>query len=308
MDRFQKVKKLWNIIKREWKTRYRLVFSNEDTLEQSFVIHSITIKKMAVFAVIGAVVIITLTSLLIAFTQLRLYIPGYTSQKDYKEYKQTAARVDSLEHLVEVNQQYIDNFIAMMNDEVPAAGEDDDEVGADAESMPNTHMTIRDKKRMADAEDIEEEAEMILGRISDDNNENGSVPGIEQAKISKLNITPPAIGAVVKVFDASKNHYGVDVAAQKNTVVSCIADGMVISAGYSATDGYVIIVQHPGNLISIYKRCATLLKQTGARVRAGDAIASMGNSGNSEGKTVHLHFELWYNGFPINPLNYLVIE
>lgn len=306
MDRFQKVKNLWNVIKREWKTRYRLVFSNEDTHEQSFVIHSITIKKMVVFAIIAAVVIIMLTSLLIAFTQLRLYIPGYTSQKDYKIYKQTAARVDSLEHQVEVNQQYIDNFIAMMNDQVPAAGEDEEE--ADAEATPNTHMSIRDKKRMAEAEELEEEAEMILGRISDDNTEGGNVPGIEQAKISKLNIMPPAIGAVVRVFDASKNHYGVDVAAQKNAVVSCVADGMVISAGYSAADGYFIIVQHPGNLISIYKRCSTLLKQTGARVRAGDAIASMGNSGNSEGKTVHLHFELWYNGFPINPLNYLVIE
>jgi len=304
MDRFQKVKKLWNIIKKEWKTRYRLVFSNEDTHEQSFVIRRITIQKMVVAAIIGAVVIIALTSLLIAFTQLRLYIPGYTSQKDYKVYKETAARVDSLEHQVEVNQQYIDNFIAMMNDQVPAVGEEDEE----AEATPNTHMSIRDKKRMAEAEDIEEEAEMILGRISEDNSEGGNVPGIEQAKISKLNILPPAIGAVVKVFDATKNHYGVDVAASKNAVVSCIADGMVISASYSAADGYVIIVQHPGNLISIYKRCSNLLKQTGARVHAGEAIASMGNTGTSEGKSVHLHFELWYNGFPINPLNYLVIE
>lgn len=304
MDRFQKVKKLWNIIKKEWKTRYRLVFSNEDTHEQSFVIRRITIQKMVVAAIIGAVVIITLTSLLIAFTQLRLYIPGYTSQKDYKVYKETAARVDSLEHQVEVNQQYIDNFIAMMNDQVPAVGEEDEE----AEATPNTHMSIRDKKRMAEAEDIEEEAEMILGRISEDNSEGGNVPGIEQAKISKLNILPPAIGVVVKVFDATKNHYGVDVAASKNAVVSCIADGMVISASYSAADGYVIIVQHPGNLISIYKRCSNLLKQTGARVHAGEAIASMGNTGTSEGKSVHLHFELWYNGFPINPLNYLVIE
>lgn len=304
MSKFQKVKDIWNIIKREWKTRYRLVFSNEDTHEQSFVIRSLTIQKIVVIAIIGAVVIITLTSLLIAFTPLRLYIPGYTSQKDYKVYKQTAARVDSLEHLVEVNQQYIDNFIAMMNGEVPAVSEEEE----DAEATPNTHMSIRDKKRMAEAEDIEEEAEMILGRISEDNGDGSNVPAIEQAKISQLNVLPPAIGSVTRVFDASKNHYGVDIAAKKNAVVSCIADGMVISSGYSATDGYVIIVQHPGNLISVYKRNATLLKQTGARVRAGDAIASVGNTGSGEGKTYHLHFELWYNGFPINPLNYLVIE
>ena len=304
MGKFDKVKNIWNTIKSEWKTRYRLVFSNEDTHEQNFAIRNITIQKMVIVAVIAAFVLILLTTLLIAFTPLRVYIPGYTTQKDYKLYKQTAERMDSLEKVVEYNQQYIDNFITMLNEQVPAAN---DEMDEDAEATPNVHTTLRDKKRMAEAEDILEEAEMILGRVSEDNN-NGNVPVIDQAKISNLSIFPPTIGSVVRAFDASKNHYGIDIASAHNTVVTCIADGVVISAGYSATDGYVIIVQHPGNLISVYKRNAALLKKTGARVNSGDPIATMGNTGSLEGKSTHLHFELWYNGFPINPLDYLVIE
>jgi murein DD-endopeptidase MepM/ murein hydrolase activator NlpD len=87
-----------------------------------------------------------------------------------------------------------------------------------------------------------------------------------------------------------------------------VADGVVIAADYTSTDGYTIVVQHPGNMISIYKRNAALLKTVGARVKSGMPIATAGNTGSAEGKSPHLHFELWYNGFPINPLNYLVIE
>jgi murein DD-endopeptidase MepM/ murein hydrolase activator NlpD len=70
--------------------------------------------------------------------------------------------------------------------------------------------------------------------------------------------------------------------------------------GFSAQDGYVIQVQHSNNITSIYKHCSTILKQIGDRVKSGEAIAVVGNSGEKS-KGPHLHFELWYNGLPINP-------
>lgn len=303
MGKVDKLNTIRYTIKNEWKTRYRLVFSNESTHEQSFVIRKITIQKIVVTVVIAAFVLVVLTTLLIAFTPLRVYIPGYTTQKDYKMYKQMAAQVDSLEKKIDENQQYIDNFIAVLNDKVPEM----EEVDNDEEEVPNTHTTLRDKKRMAQTEAIEEEAEMILGRISEDNGST-NMPGIDKAKISSLFIYPPAVGSIVRAFDASKNHYGIDICSVENSAVTCIADGVVVSANYNANDGYVIIVQHPGNLLSIYKRNASLLKQMGSRVHSGEPIAMMGKTGSGEGKTVHLHFELWYNGFPINPMDYLVIE
>ncbi len=306
MGKGQKIKDIWKVIIQEWKTHYRLVFSNEQTHEQRLTIKNITIQKAFITIVITAFVIIILTTILIALTPLRVYIPGYTTQKDYKVYKQTAARVDSLEKVIDYNQQYIDNILTMLREEVPGSELSEEESGADAEAIPHVHMGIRDKKRMAETEELIEESEMILGRIQ--NEGSTSTPNIDQAKISAISIYPPAVGAVTSVFNATKNHYGIDISGGKNSPVNCIADGMVIFSGYHATDGYVIIIQHPGNLISIYKRNAALLKKTGARVTAGEPIAVMGSTGNIEGKSIHLHFELWYNGFPINPLDYLVIQ
>jgi len=302
-----KIKNIWNVINREWKTHYRLVFSNEETHEQRFTIPSITIQKIVVTTIITIVVVILLTTVIIALTPLRVYIPGYTTQKDYKMYRQTAAKIDSLEQLLEYNQAYIDNLSAMFAGEVPNSDEMDAADTA-ANATPVTHTSIRDKKRMAESEELEEEAEMILARISEDNGSGNNTPGLSQAKISSISLYPPAIGSVVRAFNSSKNHYGIDIAASKGNAVTCVADGVVISAGFHAADGYVIIVQHPGNLISVYKRNASLLKKTGARVSAGTPIATIGNTGSAEGNNHHLHFELWYNGFPINPLNYLVIE
>lgn len=304
MSKFEKIKKGWNIIVSEWKTRYRLVFSNEDTHEQSFVIRRITIQKIVVVAILAAFVIIVLTTVLIALTPLRVYIPGYTDQKDYKMYKQTAARVDSLEKQLAQNQQFIDNFTDMIRGKDGQIYEDDD-----AETTPDIHPVERQKKRSEKMQEVLEEAEMILGRVSSNNSSStNGIPNIEQAKITNISIYPPAMGAVTRLFDASQNHYGIDIATHDNRTVTCVADGVVISANYTATDGYTIVVQHPGNMISIYKRNAALLKTVGSRVTVGMPIATAGNTGSEEGNSNHLHFELWYNGFPINPLNYLVIE
>ncbi|MBP5563864.1 MAG: M23 family metallopeptidase [Bacteroidales bacterium] len=304
MSKFEKIKKVWNIMVSEWKTRYRLVFSNEDTHEQSFTIRRITIQKVVVVAILAAFVIIVLTTILIALTPLRVYIPGYTDQKDYKLYKQTAARVDSLEHQLAINQQFINNFTDMLDGKDGAVYEDDA-----SEATPDVHPVERQKERENKVHEILEEADLILGRVGESNMSNTSgVPNIEQAKITSISIYPPAIGAVTRLFDASQNHYGIDIAATDNTTVTCVADGVVISANYTASDGYTIIVQHPGNMISIYKHNAVLMKQVGARVTAGMPIATVGKTGATKGRSNHLHFELWYNGFPINPLNYLVIE
>ncbi len=306
MSGFQKIKKFWNIIVSEWKTRYRLVFSNENTHEQSFVIKRITPQKIVVTVILAAFFLIVLTTIIIALTPLRMYIPGYTTQKDYKLYKQTVAKVDSMEQVIQYNQEYIEHLSKMLAGDVPTI----EGMDADAESTPETHATLRDKKRMAESIEVEKEAERILGRIREDNSTSAGnrTPELSQAKISSLSIYPPAMGSVIRTFDMPHKHYGIDILSTKNSVVSCVADGVVIFAGFNSTDGHILIIQHPGNLISIYKRNTSLMKKTGARVKAGEGIATLGNSGSSEGKTDHLHFELWYNGFPINPLNYLVIE
>ena len=302
MSGFQKTRKLWNVIVTEWKTRYRLVFSNEETLEQRWELKHITIQKAVVVAIIVATVLVFLTTILIALTPLRVYIPGYTSGKDYKMYKQASAKIDSLEKVITYNQEYIDHLMSVAKGDAPTL----EDMDKDAAATPQVHTTKRDTNRMRKTRELIEEAEMILGRVQKENPK--ATPTLDQAKITNLSIYPPSLGAVTRLFDPVQNHYGIDIRGDENSAVCCVADGVVVSAGYSAGDGHVIIVQHPGNLISVYKHNAILLKKAGDRVKAGSPIATMGSTGKNSGKGTHLHFELWYNGFPVNPLNFLVIQ
>lgn len=110
----------------------------------------------------------------------------------------------------------------------------------------------------------------------------------------------PITGFISDHYDAKKGHLGADVVAKPNEPVKCIADGTVIFSSWTQDSGYVIMVQHRGNMISAYKHNAQLLKKVGTFVNGGEIISIVGNSGElSNGP--HLHFELWYNGNSLNP-------
>ena len=110
---------------------------------------------------------------------------------------------------------------------------------------------------------------------------------------------------VTNSFNAGENHFGTDIVAAPNEVVKAAMDGTVILATWTVETGYVLQIQHDNNLISIYKHNAELLKKVGNVVRAGDAIAIIGNSGELT-TGPHLHFELWHNGTPVDPEQYIV--
>ena len=114
----------------------------------------------------------------------------------------------------------------------------------------------------------------------------------------------PITGIVSDGFNLKKNHLGVDVVAKANEPVKCIADGTVIFSSWTQDSGYVIMIQHRGNLISAYKHNAQLLKKVGNFVNAGEIISIVGNSGELTNGP-HLHFELWYNGNSVNPEEFI---
>ena len=115
----------------------------------------------------------------------------------------------------------------------------------------------------------------------------------------------PTRGMMSSEFDANKKHFGIDIAASPNESVLSTLDGTVILATYTADTGYVFQVQHSQNLVSVYKHCGSLLKKVGDTVKAGEAIALVGNTGE---KTTgpHLHFEIWNRGRALDPSKYIV--
>jgi murein DD-endopeptidase MepM/ murein hydrolase activator NlpD len=123
--------------------------------------------------------------------------------------------------------------------------------------------------------------------------------------LAGIHFFTPVRGLVTQSFNARENHFGTDIGAAHNEVVKATLDGTVTLADWTVETGYTISIQHENNLISFYKHNAELLKKVGNVVKAGDAIAIIGNSGELT-TGPHLHFELWHNGTPIDPQTYIV--
>ena len=109
---------------------------------------------------------------------------------------------------------------------------------------------------------------------------------------------------ITNKFDLKTEHFAVDVVGRQNSRISSVLDGTVIFSGWTMDTGYSIYIQHENNLVSVYKHNAELLKDIGEKVKAGDAIAIMGNTGELT-TGPHLHFELWHNGTALNPETYI---
>jgi murein DD-endopeptidase MepM/ murein hydrolase activator NlpD len=109
---------------------------------------------------------------------------------------------------------------------------------------------------------------------------------------------------ITNSFNPASEHFGIDLVSEPNARISAVMDGTVIFSEWTIQTGYVLFIQHDADLISAYKHNSELLKSKGDRVKAGEAVAIIGNTGElSTGP--HLHFELWHNGTPLNPELYI---
>ena len=115
----------------------------------------------------------------------------------------------------------------------------------------------------------------------------------------------PLKGIISDSFNLQNDHFGVDVLAPENEAIKASLGGTVVFSDWTSETGYSIAIQHDNNLISFYKHNSVLLKKTGELVKAGDAIAIIGNSGEfSSGP--HLHFEMWHKGKAIDPEHHIL--
>lgn len=296
--KFKKIKKGWSAIRRNWRVNHRLVITDESTHAHIFEM-LLTPHRLFVVITTSAFVLIFLTTMLIAFTPLRVYVPGYTNPDEYRLYKKMANRVDSLENALSQNQQYLDNFFNVLNGVVKV--EETEET--------NEKVAARQKEKeeivKSALDEIEQKADQISMRIMDKGDKT-TMPLNQKTALRSISLSPPAVGVVTKLFSMNEKHFGIDIKNEKGTPISSVADGFVLYVGYTPKEGNIIMIQHSGDLISIYKCAESILKKMGDKVNIGDLIATMGNTG-LESKQDHLHFELWYNGIPINPIEYMSI-
>ncbi|MGB0887665.1 MAG: M23 family metallopeptidase [Vicingaceae bacterium] len=273
------------------KHKYRLVILNDDTFEEKV---SLRLSQLNVFVVLGvsSLLLILLVILLIAFTPLREFIPGYANVNVRKQGVENYLKSDSIAIALAENNLYIENLKHIIQGNV---------IELNDEAVIDSAANYEDIKN----EPIE--ADSILRNMIETEekynlfNTAGSTPG----NIGSFIFLQPLKGTVTSRFNIKTQHFGIDVVAPKNEAIKATLDGTVIFAEWTVETGYVIQLQHADNIVSIYKHNSVLHKKVGDYVKAGEVIAIVGNSGElSSGP--HLHFELWYNGMPINPEDYMM--
>lgn len=280
------------IIKKKLFTKNRLVILNEDTFEELF---SLKLNLMNVFVAITSIsiVMIALTTYIIAFTPLREYIPGYASTKLKREATENAIKSDSLQKVIDENSVYLASIKKVLAGDLEHTKLSRDSIqAADQKDLSNVDPGPSDAdKKLREEVALEDKYNLF-----------------EQAKPRvSLVLFPPVKGHITDPYSSKNKHYAVDVALAKDTPVKAVAAGTVILADWTPTNGNVIIIRHNDGIISAYKHAASLTKEQGDIVKPGEVIAMAGSTG-SQSTGVHLHFELWKDGYPINPTQFIDFE
>ena len=264
-------------------TKYRLVLLNDSTYEEKT---SFKISRLNVFSALFALmlIIVLITSGILFFTPIREYIPGYSSTSLQKQANLLSYKTDSLRQIVFLNDQYINSLKKVLT--------------GDLETIEYKPDSVVYKDAM-DIQIIEKSKEDSILRQLVDNEDKYNLANINKDKDFYL-LTSPISGAVSQNYSIADDHLAIDISVDIGTPVKAVSNGRVILSEWTTQTGYVLIIDHGNDLISVYKHNSKLLKSQGEIVKQGEIIALSGNSGVLTSGP-HLHFELWSEGFSIDP-------
>ncbi|MEW4922368.1 M23 family metallopeptidase [Algibacter sp. 2305UL17-15] len=279
-------------IRRRLLDKYRLVILNENTFEERL---SLKLTRLNVFVVVtlSSIILVCLTILLIAYSPLKEYIPGYSSTALKKQATELSFKTDSLQQVLAMNENYFNSIKKVLRGDVSMENFNKDSI-IEATKLEISEVDLNPTK----------EDSLLRAKVDKEDKYNL----FESAtSVTNFVLFPPVNGTISEPYNIKEKHYAVDIVVAKDTPIKATADGIVIFAEWTAGTGHVIILEHSYGLISVYKHNATLTKSQGDLVKAGEVIATSGNTGElSTGP--HLHFELWSDGYPINPTNFIDFE
>ena len=267
---------------------YLVMIIDEETFEEQTQIRFSRLKMIFVgllmIGVLGTLIFST-----IAFTPLKEYIPGYDSSELRKKAVQNLFLTDSLITLYNQNIQYLNSVRKVLSEDISF-----EESQLSVEQLENQNLVVP-----SFTEPILEDS-LLRAFVSQQDKYNPLIS--DKVEINSY-LFPPALGPISQPFDLKESHFAVDIVVKENTPIKAIADGTVIFSEWTAETGYVIILEHSLGILSVYKHNASLTKKQGDSVLSGEVIATAGNTGElSTG--FHLHFELWMDGYPMNPENF----
>jgi len=270
--------------------KYRLSIYRDETYEE---VLNLKLTRLNVIAWGGVITFLSLVIVvsIIAYTPVREFIPGYPDENTLISSVKNKLRLDSLEKELVRRDKYFDNLKRIISGDVP----DNFENGGDTNKNYNNITFTRSAADSELREHYKQEDKFSLEPEQEKKRVNS---------IAQMHFFPPIKGLVTNSFNSPTNHYGTDIVAGANEVVKSTLEGTVVMATWTLETGWVIEVQHENNLISVYKHNSELLKRVGDYVKVGEPIAIIGNSGELT-TGPHLHFELWHDGIPLNPEDYI---
>jgi len=281
----------------ELQRKRRIIVLDQITFEEKRVF---TTSKLALFIYSSFIFIslLLLFFIFISITSLKTFIPGYPNPTENQALLDKQIFIDNqLEAIIqqqEDDERYIKNLKELLNGSIPTNVLDSFNKESIQPQKGKNDVVSESEKSLREKVQNREKYEIDVfqgGALSSD-------------VLPELLLYPPIKGEITNKLNVSNGHFGIDIIAPKNEAVMAILKGTIINNSWSPENGHVIHIQHKKNLISVYKHNSETLKSMGESVDAGEPIAIVGNSGTlSEGP--HLHFELWHNGFPIDPEKFI---
>lgn len=277
-------------LKKRFLNKNRLVLLNENTFEEIFSF------KLNLLNVVGGTLtlffaLIVSTVILMVFTPMKEFIPGYASTELNQKAIDLSFKTDSLEQVIYKNERYLVSLQQVLSGDIPISKSTIDSLVKEQvledqleEIKPSEKdLKLRELVRLEDKYNVFKEASPKVNSV----------------------LFPPLKGSVVNKYDVSNKHYALDIATPNNTPIKAITKGMVLFSDWTPKDGYSIIVLHEEGLISVYKHASSLTKAQGDQVKSGEVIALTG--GGIE-ESSHFHFELWKDATPLDPTLFIDFE
>ena len=283
----RKRKPFWKDIK----FKYRLTITNENTLEEvaSLYVSKLNGLSVLLFTLLGLFLV---AALIVSFTPLRNYLPGYMNSEIRRQVVENALRVDSLQRVLDRQAMYVMNIQDIFSGNIQT----------DTVQSMDSLTVLREDSLMERTQ-----REATFRRQYEESEKYNLTNLAARTEADGLIFYRPAQGIVARPFDSEARHTGIDLAATAGESILATLDGTVLLSAYTAEAGYVLILQHTQDFTSVYKHCGSLLKQEGESVKGGEAIALMNQKAPAKGEEgAHLHFELWHRGRAVNPELYIL--
>jgi len=269
-------------------TRYQLIIRNEENFAEKTSL-GFTYSKVILFSVILFTGLFLLSLFMSKTILAKWFDPKHEQMVLNQQLQQLGYKVDSLAIEVERKDQFIADIQRVLSGDTSNFTDPARVLKGENQALTKPASLTATPSDSAFRKEFEESDMAVI-----------ALANVKYRELQETFFYSPVAGFISDVYDVKKGHMGVDIVSKANEPVKCIADGTVIFSSWTQDSGYVIMVQHRGNLISAYKHNAQLLKKVGTFVNGGEIISIVGNSGELTNGP-HLHFELWYNGNSLNP-------